>query len=246
MPNKPIALITGGAQRIGKELTRTFHQLGYNIALHYNRSEQAATDLKSELESVRKNSIFLYQCDLANTDDVIAFSDRIFNQHKNLKLLINNASAFLPTSLAELSSDHWDTLINSNLKAPFFLAAKLKDSLIRNKGSIINMIDIHAERPMPNHSTYSIAKAGLAMATKALAHELAPDVRVNGIAPGAILWPTSEMDNQPKQKQILEKTALKRSGDASDICSIAKFLAEDAPYITGQIIAVDGGRTLNL
>ena len=246
MHDKPTALITGGAQRLGKALTRTFHQLGYNIILHYNNSQQAAANLKSELESTRENSVTLYQCDLTNTEEVIAFSEHVAAKHTCLKVLINNASAFTPTSLTELSSEHWDTLINSNLKAPFFLATKLKDNLATNHGNIINMIDIHAERPMQGHCVYSIAKAGLAMATKALAQELAPDVRVNGIAPGAILWPSNEQDNQEKQKEILGKIALGRSGKTTDICNTARFLAEDAPYITGRIIAVDGGRTLNL
>jgi pteridine reductase len=238
------ALITGAAHRIGAQLARQLHETGMNIALHYRHSKSAAEELAAELNQQRKDSVITIQGDLLDTEILPQIIKQAASHWQGLDVLINNASSFFPTEVGGSTEEEWNDLIGSNLKAPFFLAQAATPYLQKQQGCIINIIDIHAERPLKGHPIYSIAKAGLAMMTKSLARELGPDIRVNGIAPGAILWPELEMDESNKQ-EIIERTALKRQGSPEDIARTALFLIRDAEYISGQIISVDGGRTLS-
>jgi pteridine reductase len=238
-----VVLITGGARRVGAEIARTLHGAGANLLIHYRNSAAAADALAQELNVHRAGSAAIAKADLLDTtaaDFLVAAALREFGR---LDVLINNASTFYPTALGEITSAQWDDLLGSNLKAPFFLAQAAAPSLKARRGLILNIVDIHALRPLKGHPVYSIAKAGLAMLTRSLARELGPEVRVNGIAPGPVLWPEQGMD-QELQHEIIGKTALKRQGNPQDIARTALFLAKDAPYITGQIIAVDGGRSI--
>lgn len=241
--NRPVALITGAADRIGAAIARHLHARGLDIALHYRRSQAPAQALGEALEQERADSVHLIQADLNAPQQLASIIREIEQWRGRLDLLVNNASSFYPTPLAQLTTRQWDDLMGSNLKAPFFLAAAAAPLLRANQGAIINLVDIHAERPLKDHPVYSMAKAGNAMMVKSLARELGPEVRVNGVAPGAILWPEQAMTDQVKE-EILSRTALERSGAPEDIAGAVAFLALDAPYVTGQIIAVDGGRTL--
>jgi pteridine reductase len=237
------ALITGAAHRIGAAIARTLHTAGMDLVLHYRRSAQAAEELQQELQAVRRDSVKLIQADLhdmAALPRLISAADQFRGR---LDLLVNNASSFYPTPLAKAGEVAWDDLIGSNLKAPFFLAKMAAPLLKASGGCIINLVDIHAERPLKDHPIYSIAKAGNAMLVKSLARELGPEIRVNGVAPGAILWPEQGV-SEAEQHEILSRTALQRAGSPEDIAKTLLFLVRDAHYITGQIIAVDGGRTL--
>jgi len=239
-----VALITGAAHRIGAEMARQLHSAGMNIALHYRHSKRPAEALATELNSLRPDSVTLIQADLLKTKTLPEVIAKACKPWQRLDVLINNASSFYPTEIGTATEKNWDDLIGSNLKAPFFLAQAAAPELTKHNGCIINIIDIHSQRPMKGYPIYSAAKAGLAMLTMSLARELGPDVRVNGIAPGAILWPEHDMDDQAKG-EILNRTALKRQGTAQDIAKTALFLIMDADYISGQIINVDGGRTLS-
>lgn len=239
----PVALITGAAQRIGATIARHLHQRGLAIALHYHRSQAPAAALKAELEQARPDSVQLIQADLNETEQLAGIIEQVEQWRGRLDLLVNNASSFYPTPLAQVTAGQWDDLMGTNLKAPFFLATAAAPLLRVNRGAIINLVDIHAERPLKNHPVYSIAKAGNAMMVKSLARELGPEIRVNGVAPGAILWPEQAMTDQVKQ-EILSRTALERAGTPADIARTVCFLALEAPYITGQIVAVDGGRSV--
>ena len=238
-----IALITGAAHRIGAEIARTLHYSGMNLALHYRNSAEAAQMLKQELEATRPNSVMLLQADLNNTSTLPKLINDITTHYGRLDLLVNNASSFYPTPIETAQTDQWEDLISTNMKAPFFLSQAAAPLLQATKGCIINLVDIHAERPLKNHSIYSIAKAGNAMIVKSLAQELGPDIRVNGIAPGAVLWPEQGI-SQEEQEEILSKIAMKRIGTSEEIAKTVLFLAQHSDYITGQILAVDGGRTL--
>ncbi len=237
------ALITGGAHRIGAQIARTLHREGMNLVLHYRNSSQAAEELKTELENGRIGSVALVQADLHETTDLPLLIEAAKTLFGRLDLLVNNASSFYPTPLETATEADWDDLIGSNLKAPFFLSQAAAPLLKASGGCIVNLVDIHAERPLKAHPIYSIAKAGNAMLVKSLARELGPEIRVNGIAPGAILWPEQGLDADERE-QILNRTALKRPGSPEDIAQTLLFLVRDAHYITGQIIPVDGGRTL--
>ncbi|MEW8506494.1 MAG: pteridine reductase [Candidatus Thiodiazotropha sp.] len=237
------ALITGAAHRIGAAIARRLHGEGMNILLHYRNSKANAERLKSELESQRGDSVWLLQADLQQTESYDFLLSRAADICQRLDLLVNNASSFYPTPLGSATEDAWEDLLGSNLKAPFFLSQAAAPLLYRSQGCIINLVDIHAERPLKDHPIYSVAKAGNAMLVKSLARELGPEIRVNGVAPGAILWPQQEIADG-MQEQILQRTALKRAGTPEDIAQALLFLYRDAPYVTGQIIAVDGGRTL--
>jgi pteridine reductase len=241
--NPPIALITGAAHRIGAAITRRLHREGLDIALHYHRSQAAAEALKDELEGRRADSVRLIQADLNVLEQLTEMIQQISQWRGRLDLLVNNASSFYPTPLEQLSVEQWDDLMGTNLKAPFFLATAAAPLLRATRGAIINLVDIHAERPLKHHPVYSMAKAGNAMMVKSLARELGPEIRVNGVAPGAILWPERELSEQVKN-EILSRTSLGRSGTPEEIAGTVRFLALDAPYITGQIIAVDGGRSV--
>ena len=235
------ALITGGAKRIGAVIAEQLHHTGMNVIIHYNTSAKEAHDLVRKLNGIRNDSAITVQADLQHKEFYAALIDAAQEFKGQLDVLINNASAFFPTPINKLSNEQWETLINTNLKAPLFLSQLAASTLRKNKGCIINITDIHANRPLKEHSVYSISKAGLVMLTQALAKELAP-IRVNAISPGAITWP-DDMDEDTKQS-ILKKTVLKKSGDANDIAKTVLFLIKDADYMTGQILNVDGGRTL--
>lgn len=237
------ALITGAAQRIGAAIATELHNQGMDILLHYRHSKSEAEKLKQHLQQQRPDSVRLLQADLNDTKLLPALIDEAQKMNRRLDLLVNNASSFYPTPIGEATEAQWDDLIGSNLKAPLFLSQAAAPLLREHNGSIINLVDIHALRPLKAHPIYSIAKAGNAMMIKSLARELGPEIRVNGIAPGAILWPEQGLSEEARQT-ILDRTALKRPGSEADIVSTLLFLHRDAPYITGQIIPVDGGRTL--
>jgi len=238
-----VALITGGAKRLGATIARALHGAGANIVIHYCRSQAAAVALTEELNALRAGSAHALAGDLLNTrmlPDLIEQTVRTFNR---LDILVNNASTFYATPIGSITEQHWDDLVGSNLKAPLFLAQAAAPHLRRTQGLILNMVDIHAQRPLSEHAVYSIAKAGLATLTKSLARELGPEIRVNGIAPGPVLWPEHDMPTT-LQQEIIHKTALKRQGTPEDIARAALFFAQAAPYVTGQILAVDGGRSI--
>lgn len=243
--NGKVALITGAAKRIGAETARTLHAAGMNIVIHYRSSRQEADELSNELNQLRDHSAAVIQGDLDDDHiygQLIEDAAQVWGQ---LDVLVNNASSFFPTPVGSITLEQWHNLINSNLKAPLFLSQAATPFLKETQGCIINMVDIHAFRPMKKHPVYCAAKAGLAMLTQSLARELGPDIRVNGIGPGAILWPENDMDENTRNF-IIERTALKRHGEPKDIAKAILFLVRDAAYITGHIIPVDGGRSLNI
>lgn len=238
------ALITGAAKRIGACLCRTLHAEGANVAIHYGGSHEAAAELAAELNAARSESAFAVQADLTDTQAIAALLEQVTaGTGGQLNILINNASTFYPTALKDVTEAHWQDLLGTNLKAPLFVAQSAEPFLRASRGQIINIVDIHAQRPLKDHVVYGPAKAGLAMLTRSLAKDLAPDIRVNGVSPGAILWPESGMSEQAEQS-ILRQIPLRRTGEPADIARTALFLIKDAPYITGQIIAVDGGRSI--
>lgn len=236
-------LITGAAKRIGASCARLLHDDGCNIILHYRTSKQDVHKLFDELNDIRPGSVKIIQANLLNMNELTDLSKASKQAWGTLDVLINNASAFYPGSVDDVSERDWDELLGSNLKAPFFLSQALYKSLSANRGCIINIIDIHAERGLKGYPVYSIAKGGLATMTRILAKELGPEVRVNGVSPGAILWPEKDCSGKEKS-EILQKVVLKRAGEAEDIAKAVRFLMRDANYITGQVITVDGGRTL--
>jgi len=237
-----VVLITGGARRIGAEIARTLHAAGANVLIHYRSSAPAAALLAEELNRIRSKSAAIHAADLLSAEAPDQLVAAALAEFGRLDILINNASTFYPTPVGKITVAQWDDLMGSNLKAPLFLAQAAAPNLSLQRGLIINIIDIHGLKPLKGYPLYSAAKAGLAMLTRSLARELGPDIRVNGIAPGPVLWEKG-MDEDLK-REIIGKTALKRGGDPSDIARTALFLARDAPYITGQIIAVDGGRSI--
>lgn len=236
-------LITGAAKRIGAACARLLHSEGCNVFLHYRSSATEAHQLCDELNQQRPDSARIMQADLLNMTELKAVARAASLAWGGIDVLVNNASSFYPTTMADVSEQQWDELLGSNLKAPFFLAQALAKTLVDNKGCIVNIVDIHAERGLSGYPVYSISKAGLAAMTKVLAKELGPEVRVNGVAPGAILWPDNDL-SEPVKVEILQRVALKRSGEPVDIAKAVLFLIKDADYITGQILTVDGGRTL--
>lgn len=242
----PVALITGGAQRIGRQVAKTLHERGYNIIVHYRRSAEAAEELTEQLNGKRAGSAALCAADFSKPGAARELADNALAHFGRLDVLVNNASDFYPTPVGDISEQDFDTLMASNLRAPLFLSQALSAALRANRGCIVNMVDIYAQRPLQNHTLYCCAKAGLAMLTQSLALELAPDIRVNGVAPGAILWPSEDSDfSAQEQRNIDEKVPLRRIGNPEDIAKTISYLVCDAPYVTGQIIAVDGGRTLS-
>ena len=236
-------LITGAARRIGAALVRGFQAEGANVCIHFHRSDVEAEQLRDELNTTRAESAIAVAADLLDLDALPRLVDRTVQAFGRLDVLINNASTFYPTPLGAVTARHWDDLMGTNLRAPLFLSQAAAPALKATEGLILNMIDIHAQRPLPQHPVYSSAKAGLMMLTRSLARELGPEVRVNGIAPGPILWPEGGIDADVKQ-EIIDKTLLKRSGSPPDIVRTALFFAKDAPFVTGQILAVDGGRSV--
>ncbi len=233
------ALVSGSANRIGAQIIKTLHNNNYNVIIHYKSSKTQADLLGATLNNIRKNSAKTLYADLSNNNDINILADNI----DTIDLLVNNASSFYPTPFLEATIDDWNNLLNQNIRCAFFLSQALCPKLQKNLGNIINIADIHANIPLKNHSIYNIAKASIVMLSKTLAKDLAPDIRVNTIAPGAILWPKNGMSLQQKQK-ILKKIPLNRQGTPEDIANAVLFFANSA-YITGQILAVDGGRSLN-
>jgi pteridine reductase len=237
------ALVTGAARRIGAAIAQCLHAAGANVAIHYFSSADEATALAERLNKDRSGSAMLVGGDLRSTPDLQSLVDTVVAETSRLDILVNNASSFYPTPLGQIAEADWDELMSSNLKAPLFLSQAALPHLKAARGVIINIVDIHAQRPLRDHPVYGAAKAGLAMLTRSLAKDLGPDIRVNGVAPGAILWPESGLPEKVR-KNIVEKIALKREGTPEDIATAVLFLVRDAPYVTGQILAVDGGRSV--
>lgn len=245
------ALVTGAAKRIGAEIVRQLHKENFNVVIHYHQSAKAAKELADELNDERENSACCIAADLNNLEQINTLAEQAQQQWQRIDLLVNNASSFYPTPIGETSEEDWNQLINSNLKAPFFLAQALAKKLREYHGCIINIADIYADKPLKKHSIYSIVKAGNVMLTKTLAQELAPLVRVNGIAPGAILWPDDSYKkpedrlSDDNKEKMLAKIPLQQRGQAQDIARTILFLMQ-SPYITGQILTVDGGRSITI
>lgn len=239
-----VALITGGARRVGAAIARELHAAGANVVIHHHRSVDAAQKLCADLEQSRPDSTLRLSADLLDTAALGTLVEETRKRFGRLDILINNASTFYPTPVGEITLEHWDDLVGSNLKAPLFLSQAAAPALRLSNGLILNIVDIHGMRPLRRYPTYSIAKAGLIMLTKSLARELGPHVRVNAIAPGPVMWPADGVADAALQKKIVDRTALKRSGSALDIARTTLFFAADAPFITGQIMAVDGGRSI--
>jgi len=235
--------VTGGAKRIGKAIIELFAQDNWRVIIHYNKSASEAESLAERINANNKDTAFVVTGDLDNTEDVQAIISSVNRISETIDLLVNNASAFYPTPIEEISNVHWEKLIGSNLKGPLFLIQGFKEKLQASKGSIINITDTNLTKGVANYSIYSAAKAGLESITKGLAKELAPEIKVNAIAPGAMLEPPDVTWTEEQKNKIIESIPLKKMGSEKDIAEIIYFLAH-ADYITGQIIAVDGGRSL--
>jgi len=238
-----VALVTGGTRRIGAEICRTLHAQGMNLVVHYRSSKNDAHALQAELLERRPDSVMLVQGDLLNGAKLDNLVFKTVEGYSRLDVLVNNASSFYPTPVGDATPKQWDELLGSNVRAPFFLSQAAAPHLKKTNGCIVNIADIHGDRPLKNYPIYSVAKAGLIMLTKSLARELGPEVRVNAVAPGTILWPESDLDEITKQR-ILSRVPQKRSGEPADIARAVLFLVRDASYVSGQVIAVDGGRSI--
>ena len=247
MPNATlennVILVTGAARRIGAGIVTCLHDSGARVAVHYRGSQNAADELVAKLNRRSPNSAVALQADLLDIAAIESLVENVVDWGGRLDGLVNNASSFYPTPIESLSEDDWNDLIGSNLKAPLFLSQAATPHLRNSSGAIVNIVDIHAQRPLRNHLIYGPAKAGLAMLTRSLAKDLAPDIRVNGVAPGAILWPENGMTDSAQQS-ILQQVPLQRAGSPEDIAGCVLYLLRDAAYVTGQIIAVDGGRSI--
>lgn len=236
-------LITGAARRVGAAIARRLHAAGANLVIHYRKSAREAEALIGELNGSRARSAASIQADLLDMDKLPELSGFAVGRFGSLDILVNNASTFYPTRIGEITPAAWDDLMGSNLKVPLFLSQAAAPALRKSRGLILNIVDIHALRPLRNHTVYCAAKAGLHMVTRSLAKELGPEIRVNGISPGPVLWPEGQGAGKEREK-IIERTILKRMGDPSDIANTALFFAAHAPFITGQILSVDGGRSV--
>ena len=240
-------LVTGGAKRVGAAIVRRLHAAGANVAIHYRASSSDAQTLRTELNEKRPDSACIVQADLLDVAALSRVIEETVRQFGRLDALVNNASSFYPTPLDKADEQQWNDLLGTNLKAPIFLAQAAAAELRRRHGCIVNIVDIHADFPMRGHLLYNVAKSGLAGLTRALAQELAPEVRVNGVSPGVSLWPeNAAWQDKEQRRRIVAHTLLKREGEPEDIARTVQFLIADAPYITGQVIAVDGGRSINL
>ncbi len=237
-----IVLITGGAIRVGAAICRRLHAKGANLMLHYRASAGEARLLQAELNHIRAESVALIQADLLDLNKLPAMVDQTLQTFGRLDALVNNASSFFPTPVGDITSQAWDDLVGTNLRAPLFLAQAAAPALKKSQGAIVNIADIHAERPLKNFVVYSIAKAGLLGMTRSLARELAPEIRVNAIAPGPILWPDDAAFDELSRQRIISHTPLKREGEPDDIAKAVYFLIAEATYVTGEMIRVDGGR----
>ncbi len=242
-----VVLVTGGARRVGAAICRRLHALGANLVVHHRSSPEQAQSLHTEFNRIRSGSAALVQAELLEMDRLPQLIAETVEKFGRLDALVNNASSFFPTPMGEITEDLWDDLVGSNLKAPLFLSQAAAPQLKKQHGCIVNIVDIHSEWPLKRYVVYNAAKGGLASLTRSLALELAPEVRVNGISPGPILWPEAgEWADEASRQHIIGRTLLKRTGEPDDIAKTVAFLIADAPYITGQIIAVDGGRSVNL
>jgi len=237
------ALVTGAARRIGAAIARALHAAGANVVLHYRSSADDAAALAQELNGLRLDSVRLAECDLLDVAQLPTLVKAASDAFGGLDILVNNASTFYPTPLGDITPIDWDDLLGTNLRAPLFLAQAAAPLLHEARGLIVNLADIHGVKPLRRYPVYSVAKAGLIMLTKALARELGPHVRVNAVAPGPIMWPEDGIDGALQEK-IIRRTALKRTGEAEDVARACLFFATEAPYVTGQILAVDGGRSI--
>lgn len=242
MSKNKVALVTGSAKRIGKQTALTLHQQGYDIVIHCNNSTTDAQTFMDELNAKRENSATYMQANLNHHDEVIELANSALKAFGRLDVLVNNASTFYPTEVDEVDQTIWDDLFASNLKAPFFLIQQLTEELTKRNGAVVNIVDIHADRPLKGYPVYCMAKAGLVMLTKSLSRELAPNIRVNGVAPGPILWHENELSEQDKQK-VLDEVLLQKLGSPTDIAQAVSYLVQ-AEYVTGHILAVDGGRSI--
>ncbi|MBS0544162.1 MAG: pteridine reductase [Proteobacteria bacterium] len=242
----PVILVTGGARRVGAEIVRTLHGAGASIALHYRHSAAEAERLAAELDTARPGSAVSVGGDLGVDGVPERIAQAVLARYGRIDGLVNNASSFFPTEVGRIDRAAWDDLIGSNLKGPLFLSQALAPALRETRGAIVNIVDIHAEQPLRHYLLYSVAKSGLAGLTRALALELAPEVRVNGVSPGPIDWPEDGQFPPAERERIVAHTLLQRIGSPADIALTVRFLMLDAPYITGQILAVDGGRSIHL
>ena len=240
---KKWALVTGGAKRIGATIAETLHNNGFNVAIHYNSSSDSAEQLCAQFNAKKQDSSIAIGADLLDQSSLENLIPSLIEKTKRLDVLVNNASTFYPTPIEKITLEDWENLFGTNLKAPLFLSKYAAKYLQQSRGTIINIIDIHSKKPLKDHPIYGSAKSGLAMLTRSLASDLAPAVRVNGISPGLILWPENNPSDQVKNN-ILQQIPLKKIGTSEDIANCVLFLIEDAPYITGEIIAVDGGRSM--
>lgn len=242
-----VVLVTGGAKRVGAAICRHLHAAGANVLVHYRSAALEARALQVELAGRRADSVALAQADLLKVAAASQLVKSALKQFGRLDAVVNNASSFYATAVGEITEQAWDDLIGTNLRAPLFLAQAAAPELRKQHGCIVNLIDIHADLPMRNHAVYTAAKGGLAALTRALARDLGPEVRVNGIAPGTIVWPDDDTwRDEVARQRIINQTALKRIGEPDDVARAVKFLIADAPYVTGQVIAVDGGRSVSL
>jgi len=237
-----VVLITGGAIRVGAAICRRLHAEGANLMLHYRASAGEARLLQAELNHIRAESVALIQADLLDLNKLPAIVDQTLQTFGRLDALVNNASSFFPTPVGDITAQAWDDLVGTNVRAPLFLAQAAAPALKKSQGAIVNIADIHAERPLKNFVVYSIAKAGLLGMTRSLARELAPEIRVNAIAPGPILWPDDAAFDELSRQRIISHTPLKREGEPDDIAKAVYFLIAEATYVTGETIRVDGGR----
>lgn len=238
-----VALVTGAARRIGAAIATRLHAGGARVVIHYRGSKADAESLADSLNDLRSDSATTLQANLLDTPTFPDLIEDVLDWGGRLDILVNNASSFYPTPVGEITQQEWQDLVGSNLKAPLFLSQAAVPALRRRGGTIVNLVDIHAQRPLRNHPVYGAAKAGLAMLTRSLAKDLAPEIRVNGVSPGAILWPEDSMSDAVKQS-IINQVPLERPGDPQDIAGAVLYLVRDATYVTGQIIAIDGGRSV--
>lgn len=245
MSDRPVAFVTGAARRVGAAIARALHASGYDLALHYRRSRADVDALVAELEAAREGSTLALQAELGDADALPALVEATLARFGRLDALVNNASAFYPTPVGTATPAHWDELFAANARAPFFLAQAAAPHLRATHGAILNMADVYAERPLRQHTLYCMAKAALVMLTRSLAQELGPEVRVNAIAPGNVLWSTNEVKVETAEL-LAARTALARQGTPGDIAAAALYLLRDAHYTTGVVLPVDGGRLLHI
>ena len=241
-----VILITGAARRVGAAIARRLHQAGANLAMHYHHSEREAQAMRAELNAIRTDSVALIQADLLNIPGLTEMIRNTVARFDRLDALINNASSFNATPMGGITEGDWDSLVGANVKAPLFLCQAAAPHLRKTAGSIVNITDIHAERPLKNYVVYSVAKAALDGLTRSLARELGPEIRVNAVAPGPILWPEDDSFDELARQRVISHTLLKRAGEPADIAKAVYYLVAEAPFVTGQTIVVDGGRSVNL